>query len=962
MRNFTCLFVFCFGVLSAIAQKKYDFEQEEKWSLKNQNHWEISSAKAFSGQNSLKYEVNSSSVFKPQAITSIDTEHTISKVRSIKIQGENCVIASSYEGTIMAVGYDGIIRWKNELSGFMNHDIWCEDITGDGEAEIFVANANGSIYCLDTLGKVKWSFKKNEAPMYSVCVVHKNNIPYVVCGGFDTNIYYLNTDGSLKQTLASSSYSVNTVFAGENAPNNTHIANVLRKIKKADGTEYLCVLATNNSMQVPGNVYVFNILGDLLAPSVKIDSRKPIGDLRIVDTDGDGNDELLLGSSTHLNDGMAVEIDPFNLSASQTRMDISTKKNIVGAPGYRVTQTEIIPDGTSYAYFILHGNNIILVPPSKDLEQAEFLKSKYAFNDMWKDSATGKIILAGDQSGGSAIHILDPTNPAWKSQYENFSPVGKIASILANTEKVTNTNASFIKPAWERNPIPVTLMHENSSGQNTSKYHTPIYLPQPFMPQVQDGETWNRAAMPNEKYRDKRDKRRQYVLSEQQVLDKIIPLIGADGITYWGGHGNDPYFYSKQTTKKVIDAAAGKQTVLIYPEFEDHGEDAEFVLNDLFYDLATYGKDKNLKLFIRSKNIFWLASVYISHWSRLASGEFSNVFVPSMEETTDKTMELSVSGRMGVWLSGIVNDWGTRAVQDNTSYDRLRQHSDQSLDNHFLRQLVYAASNGARFFDNHRKPKLFEELLASGAIFVPKREELVSLSPVHLSMFNPDEHFLEEGSKVKWLTKFDENFENNNPFVFSRMNGTWPAAPVTEWDFSNYAAGVKERKLNFLPSYPKGMVLITPPQKGIHADETAFRGKMETKLHPLYKNILKEYYTDGRHYYSENGTQYSADTYYKTIQNDLVESAKKIPLTVEGDVAWVVAQTAPKHLRLTLIDGGYINPKERKAMVKFHTVTPVKMTDLLDGKSFSRNGAKEVEIDVPCGMFRFIDIELAEEL
>ena len=30
------------------------------------------------------------------------------------------------------------------------------------------------------------------------------------------------------------------------------------------------------------------------------------------------------------------------------------------------------------------------------------------------------------------------------------------------------------------------------------------------------------------------------------------------------------------------------------------------------------------------------------------SGEYADVFVPSMEETTDKTMELSLAGRMGM--------------------------------------------------------------------------------------------------------------------------------------------------------------------------------------------------------------------------------------------------------------------------------------------------------------------------
>jgi hypothetical protein len=103
-----------------------------------------------------------------------------------------------------------------------------------------------------------------------------------------------------------------------------------------------------------------------------------------------------------------------------------------------------------------------------------------------------------------------------------------------------------------------------------------------------------------------------------------------------------------------------------------------------------------------------------------------------------------------------------------------------------------------------------------------------------------------------------------------------------------------------------------------------------------------------------------ADEYYKVIEADIKKSAKLLPLTVSGDVAWVTAQTAPNHLRLTLIDSGYINPKARTATVYFHMAKPAKMFDLLDRKPINIDDASAVRIEVPCGMFRFIDIEIKE--
>ena len=159
-------------------------------------------------------------------------------------------------------------------------------------------------------------------------------------------------------------------------------------------------------------------------------------------------------------------------------------------------------------------------------------------------------------------------------------------------------------------------------------------------------------------------------------------------------------------------------------------------------------------------------------------------------------------------------------------------------------------------------------------------------------------------------------------------------------------------------------MVITPPQHGKFADLDAPRGKLVDHLHPLYRNLLREYITDGRNYLSTDGTEtYAADEYYQQVEADIQAGAKRLPLTVSGDVAWAAAQTAPTHLRLTLIDSGYINPNARTATVSFHTVQPARMTDLLDGEtSFDVTDPSWVNIDVPCGLFRFIDIELKEPL
>ncbi|TWT80797.1 Lambda-carrageenase precursor [Planctomycetes bacterium CA13] len=921
------------------------------------------------------------SSFGADGVTSIETGYTVSKVRTALIKGNSYVVASSYEGTVFGIAYSGRVGWENKLSGYMNHDLWCEDITGDGTDEILVANADGHLYCLNSRGELQWTFKKNDAPMYAVCVLHHQAKTYVVCGGYDNHIYYLSPVGDLVKDLPSLGYSVSKPWGNDphkpSPPKKLHVANFLRKIKNADGTESLVVHGMMNGMQDKGVLYLFEPLADKPWSTIPLESKSPMGELRVCEVEG--KSEILMGASSMIHDASVAVIDA--KAGDQRIFGISSLGRKLDSFGYRVAQPEVISSAQQTQYFVLFGSRILLLPTDLDKGKTEVLVCRYSFNDMWKDPLTHRIVFASAQSGGSCIHILDPNHPDWKTEYENLSPPGKIATILENTAMVREQLKTFKRPAWERDPLPVYLMSENRKTVEAlveelrSSYGSPVFLNGFHMGTAED---WDRSAIESEKYRDRRDRRRKYSLTQDQALEQIVshyddgpgddgPGDDGPGIAYWAGHGNDPYMFSLDTTKKVIAAANGKKTVLIYPELEDHSPEFEYVMDDLIYPLADAAKGKNANIFVRTKHVFWQGNVYLPAWKHLLSGEYADVFVPSMEETTDKSMELSLAARLGIWTSGAVNSWGGRCARDNASYDRARQHSHQMLPNHFLRMMVYDISHGTQYLDNfsvdQQYMSLLWELIAKGALYVPKREEIVSFSPVHISMKKPDETYIERGSNTKWCTFFDQDFEDKNPMVFGRLNGSWPGAPNTPWDFSRYAAGVKDRRLNFLPPYDRGLVLITPPQQGVFADSDAPRGQLKDHLHPLYKNILKEFITDGRQYFSPNGKKhYAANAVYQTVESEIRNRSKLLPLTVTGDVAWVVAQSSPTHLRLTLVDSGYINPSGKTASVSFHSVKPMKMTDVVSGASIDISDPSSVNVDVPCGLFRFVDVELVESL
>ena len=907
-------------------------------------------------------------------LLSIETGYTVSKVRSALKNGEPYIVASSYEGTILGIERSGTLLWKNALSGYMNRDLWCADITGDGSDEILAANADGALYCISDQGNLMWTFKPSDAPMSAVCVVHATNgTPYVVCGGYELKLHYLDAKGKRVKTIDSTAYAKEKPWgkdAKRRPPPNKHAVNFLRPLQHAGKPDDLAVHGALWSNSGRGGLYCFEPLAE--KPYKYIKPEAGVGELRPADVDGDGNDELLTGASSMIQDAKMLVIDQDD--DSQELFEVAPLRRKIDGFGYRVLQPELVGTGDEKQLFLLFGSRIILLPTDLDVEpkNVEVLANRFAYNDMWKPAGQNEIWLASAQSGGSCIHILDLDTRDWKESYANLTPPGKICDILASTAKAREQLKSFERPEWEKKTPLVYFLTDRGKGSAgpyieaiEANYDTPIFLQSAHLPraEVVDRSTFD------EVYQKKRDRRKKYEYTSEQMVNGLVPLFeGVPGIAYWGGHGNDPFMTSLETQKKVFDAAAakGKKVVTIYPEMEQYDKHFAWVMENHIYPMARHAQKTGANIFVRTKHAFWHAIVHMPLWRGLLSGELADVFVPALEETTDKTMEQSVAARLGVWTAGCVNQWGARCARDNTSFDRLRQHSHQMLPNHFLRQMIYNISCGATYLNNFPVDQDYMsflwELIAKGALYVPDSSELVSLSPVHIGMTEPDKHFLDTGNNVKWVTFFNQEEEDANPMVFGRLNGSWPGAPNTEWDYSRYAAGVTDRRLNYLPPFENGIVMLTPPQQGVFADTDAPRGKMVDRLHPLYNGFMKEYISDGRDYISADGMErFPAKTYYKTIEAEIRAAAKQLPLTVSGDVAWVCAQTSPTHLRLTLIDSGYINPSAKTATVTFQTAKPKRMVDLLDGTEFSIADSKAT-VEIPCGLFRFIDIELKKSL
>lgn len=950
------------GVLPAAQDSvivRYGFEKDSASWQADGPQWSNTGEKAASGSRSVSFRVGEDDVLPSgTALQSIETGYTIMQVRTLVHSGQTLLLGTSYEGTVVCFGYDGMKRWENKLSGYMNHDIHCADIDGDGNDEVLAANADGHIYCMDDDGSNLWKFRKNEAPMNTVCMVSRDGIDYIACGGFDKYVYYLSVGGLELKRFHSTTYSVD-----RQGGITDHTMNFMRRIR-LDGEDVLVIHSALNTNWHQGTLYFFRPGEVQPFKNITITSNNSIvyGSFGVNDIPEDST-EIILGGNGLNSLGIAVATVE---TGRERKLDMKIGGGALGKAGYRMATIEVIPEGESFLYFVHFGNRIYLVSPDPAVSSSEIIIGQFAFNGICKDKAGNKIILASAQSGGSCMHVIDYTDPSWKAEFVNLVPPGKITQILDNTADFRQKLDGFTKPAWERDPVELFVM-DGGASESLQDYLAGI---SPNCPKFVSGagiyphvEDWDRSVVENVVYRDKRDTRKTYDYTAEQVVSTFTSAFRqADhGIQFWSGHGSDPMYYSLPTLKRSIDSSDGKVMITVFAELEAHNEDFHWLMDYHMYPLADYFKTRNGLMSIRNKHMFWQNQVYTPSWARLVAGEFKEVFVSSMEESNSKTMDMSVSGRVGLWASGAMDRWGTRFTRDNPCYDRLRQIAYQRVPNHALRMFVYNLASGASVVHNTNVNEEYTavlwHMLARGILFVPERDEIVSFNPVHLSISDPDQRWL-DGNGVKVTTVYDEAEEAANPMVFSHTTGAWPGAPVTEWDFSSYATGGMERRMEFLPPYPNGMVLTTPPTDG-----DSLRGTFTDHLHPIYSNIMQEVHTDGRNYYSDvdKTTTYRADTYGPTIRQAVEDGAKKLPLTVEGRVAWVCAQTDSLHLRLTLVDGGYVNPDDREVTVHFHTAKVKSMTNLINNETVTvTNG--EATVHVPCGLWTFIDIELEEEL
>jgi lambda-carrageenase len=844
------------------------------------------------------------------------------------VHGSKAVITASLNGEVKCFTPDGTLIWKAETEGGFPFDLCVADIDNDDFDEVLVASGNGKLFTFDNDGKSLWTFS-NVPPLYQVSVViNANGDATIITGGVEQVLYKLSPKGEVLGELKT-----------EHCIRHIRTGGILEK------DEDFIAMATA-STGLFGNLKLFLIdpenleivwMKDKLGRSLNNTGRRFFSML-VKDVTNDGLDEILLSGGWGEN-GIVYAFD------QQGEILFSKSDEKIPNIAYRMNLLKSVelPEDN---FFLGHFGNVLIVY-ELDGTCREVVWGKYSFADSYFDKDLRTLFMGSSVSGGDGVYAFSLDKPGWQQKFREVNPIGRLAEIESNLAVLTKQIGEFIPPDYQPEPRRTIVISPNPLNidyQNIS-FNEAITLSQKI---ENRDELWCKSM----------DQRRLYNLSADEIVNliKVKEAAGKDFVI-WAGHGSAMHF-PLSTFERIIRAAPKHLQGFIFAEMTSVNEHMQEVVTKIILPLAELCKQNNKVIILRNKNIFWNGACYLPFWKKILFNEqYGGVFIPGLEETNSRTQELSLAGRIGLWQMGYFDHWLGRVTTDNVNSDRMFEWGGQQVINHHLRNLVSSASQGADVFYNtlditdlsfetqkdtsvlYKQLVPFYEMIDKGIIHIPERTELLSVSDVALGMTDsPSNAFITNGTDGH---KYAYPTDVQKEMVFGHLNPYWSCSSLDSFDYSFFAFNVRLRMTNFIPETPYGMTVIIPA---------------ETKTGGRFRKIIA---TDGEYFFDEQGKQYTASEYKPVIQSALAEGAQRLPVLVRGKVHWSVVKLDEKHLRITLIDPGYLDPARRDAEIVLQNVSGISCTDILSKESLPIKEGK-IALTVPAGVFRIVDVEISE--
>ncbi len=858
-----------------------------------------------------------------------------------KIEGKTMLYVSEVDGSLSLNTLTGEQVWRNiNDTPAITFEIQAHDIDEDGNDDLLAVSGNGTVSAWGSDGELLWRFTPPQiSRLCQIATIGEGRDTRIFTGGNDYNLYELDSNGELLSTTPVDG----SIFYIESG----------NFIKRGKETLFLYTLSNDK--------YASRFFG-YIDPDTKKVVRKWEGedpftgapmymanDLSIADIDKDGRDDVVI--SGHTGDtGIYPELFAYN-------GDMDIILNIRGERG----------DGQRYS----HGFNAVLSPKCDEIVMTYggFIR-RYDFEGNLLAEAGERhrgviynAILAipeedlffglGQIGGDNTLYSFDLNDDKWIEQEQHWG--GLFSDVEQNLNTLYEQTLNFKLPSYQ-------AKEENE--------FTVLGLPTDFLdPRVEAmdagkitfisgighfTENTDRSHLVAElgEIALRRDKRWTYPNTREEIVAAARKKEEAgEPFEMWVGHGNDPFFIQIETIEQMIAAAPTTCKGLIYAEMGTFDIRTDYFVNHYMPRIAKAIRDNHAetKLYFRFKNMFWAADVHEPLWQKMfLSGDYKDILIPSAEDTSNRLQDLNFAGRVGMYMSNSIFNFAIRLIDDNpTSWRPFTPGGHRSV-SPYLRNAVLASAYGSRYgiFGNIaylEKPSynIFFALKCAGVLPQIDPDEILSVGSWGI-VKDLDQEYLEwvRARDGHDLLRYKTNDDNA---VISKAGVYWCGSNIPEHDYSKIAMGADYRWLNFVPKLPNGMVPIAE----------------ERYVETLEKEGVGYFETDINHGYVD-GKKVDGKSFGPYMREVVEKGGRSLLMTVEG-ASWALFKIDEHHARLVVIDPGYVDPAERKCIIKLQNQMPQKATDILSGEELSMSGDR-IEITVPAGSMRFVDFEYSVSL
>ena len=861
-------------------------------------------------------------------------------VRAV-VSGEEMVYISEENGTVSLNNLAGKTLWRNMSDNpAVMFEIIAHDLDGDKQDDLLGVSGNGSVYAWKSDGKLLWKFTTPEISRLSeIAVVGEDDETRIFAGGNNFKIYELDSNGNLLSFIPIKG-TVRILDAGYFVQNGKKDLFVLTYSHDKFRSEYMGFIDS-----VTKKEYRSSSISKFVKNSTMIT------DNTVADIDNDGKDDVILFGASE-----TAEVVAFNADFRKLLKFSGSKDK----QRYAHTKGTVLSPLTNEIVFQYGGIRYLIDFKGKQLEKYGERSKGVIFNNLVFMPDSKMLLGAGQVSGDNTLYVFNLGKSGWMSASHEYD--GLYAEVRDNLNKLYHQALNFKLPAYQKKkekPFISLGLDGNKAGRK-DVWLKGFVLDEEleklnggnlFM--VSTGVTFSESTSRDDlvaaigKDALKKDKRMKYNMTPDEIVEWARRQEEkGEPFQMWVGHGNDPFYVRINTLEKILEVAPKTCYGFIYAEMNGTSDPRiKYFVDEYIPRIATAIRKNNspTKVYFRYKNMFWAGDAHEELWSKVFfSGKYSDIIVPSAEDTNNRLQDLNFTGRVGMYLSGYVDDYSMRLVDDNPTSWRPLSPGGQTSVSPYLRNAAlmaaYGCSHGVLFPIQYLEwpgYNIFFALIKSGLIPMLNRDEILSVNSWHLVKDIDVEYLERVNNSGHNLTLYRTS---DDDAVVGKAGVHWCGTSVTDYDYSKLSLGVDYRWLNFIPPMPYGIVPITSYD-------------YEDKI----KKSDEKYVVSDLHHGIVNGKKIPARVFGDIMSATVKECAKKLPITVEG-ASWSLYKIDATHSRLLLIDPGYVSPSKVKAKVTLQNTKPRKAIDVLTGEKIKID-QNNVTIDVPAGSMRFVDFE-----